>query len=252
MLVGSTSFALHGVTLAVVVATVGQRTAAPPPGHELTAIEVVSAAPHAPPQVARRAQPAPPVAAAGPSPSAAMRTRRAQVPRAVEPSTPVAKQSLADLTIGYDDPTSFAEHAAKSVEGSEARRSGIRTSVDHQSGDGVATMPIPQPPVVSRARPPRPKFDYTRLRLIGASRFAGHTIKVLLVVDPHGHVREVQLLEGVDRALDRRTVALVHNFEFEPALDDDGVAVRGTQRWDIQIVEDEDDDTFKTGLQRHL
>jgi hypothetical protein len=250
MLVGSTSFALHGVTLAVVVAIVGERMEARPHEHEPTAIEVVSAAPHAPPQVARRAQPVPP--AATPSPSAATRTRRAQVPRAVEPSTPAATQSLADLTIGYDDPTNFAEHAAKPVEGSVARRSGIRTGVDHQSGDGVATMQLPQPPVVSRARPPRPKLDYTRLRLIGASQFAGHTIKVLLVVDPRGHVREVQLLEGVDRALDRRTVALVHNFEFEPALDDEGVAVRGTQRWDIQIVEDEDDDTFKTGLQRHL
>jgi TonB family protein len=106
--------------------------------------------------------------------------------------------------------------------------------------------------VVSRARPPRPKFDYTRQRLIGASRFAGHTIKVMLVVDPRGHVREVQLLEGVDRDLDRRTVALVQRWEFEPALDDEGVATRGTQRWDIQIVEDEDDSPFKTGLQRHL
>jgi hypothetical protein len=36
-------------------------------------------------------------------------------------------------------------------------------------------MQIPQPPVVSRARPPRPKFDYTRLRLVGASQLAGHT-----------------------------------------------------------------------------
>jgi hypothetical protein len=192
----------------------------------------------------------PPVAT--PSPSAVARTRRGQVPRPVEPSAVAAKQSLADLTIGYDDPTNFVERAATSVEGGEARRSGIRTSVDHQVGDGVATMQIPQPPVVSHARPPRPKFDYTRLRLVGASRFAGRTIRVLLVVDTRGHVREVQLLEGVDRDLDRRTVALVHNFEFDPALDDEGVAIRGKQRWDIQIVEDEDDTPFKTGLQRHL
>src|SRR5262245_36598204 len=126
---------------------------------------------------------------------------------------------MADLTIGYDDPTNFAERASRSVEGSEVWRSGIRTSVDHLIGDGVATMQIPQPSVVSRARLPRRRFDYTRLRLIGASQFVGHTIKVLLVVDPRGHVREVHLLEGVDRALDRRTVALVHNFEFEPVLD---------------------------------
>jgi TonB family protein len=198
--------------------------------------------------VARRAQPVPPVAA--PSHSAVTRTRRAQVQRA-EPATP-AQQSLADLMIGYDHPTNFAERAAASVEGNQARRSGIRTGVDWPVSDEVATMQIPQPPVVSHARPPRPKFDYTRLRLVGASRFTGRTIRVLLMVDPRGHVREVQLLEGVDRDLDRRTVALVHNFEFEPALDDDGVAIRGTQRWNIQIVEDEDESPFKTGLEHHL
>src|SRR5947207_6198948 len=137
MLVGSTSLALHGAALVGVVAFVGERFEAPAREHGLTPIEVVSAAPPAPAEVARRAQPVPPVAM--PSPSAVTRTRRAQVPRA-EPSTPAAKQSLADLTIGYDDPTNFAEHAATSVEGSEARRSGIRTSVDHQLGDGVATM----------------------------------------------------------------------------------------------------------------
>jgi hypothetical protein len=107
-------------------------------------------------------------------------------------------------------------------------------------------MQIPQPVTVSRARPPRPKFDYTSLRLHGASRFAGRTIKVLLVIDTSGQVREVRLLEGVDRDLDRRTITLVHNFEFHPALNDDGVPTRGSQRWDIQIVEDEDATPFPT------
>jgi hypothetical protein len=249
MLVGSTSLALHGTAVAVVVALVGGRRASPSREHVRTLVDIVSAAPAAVPEVARRAQPVPPAAA--PSPSAVTRTRRAQV-KHTEAVTPAAKHSLADLTIGYDDPENFAERAAMSVERSEARRSGIRTSMDHPVGDGVATMQIPQPPVISHARPPRPKFDYTRLRLVGASQFAGRTIKMLLVVDARGHVREVQLLEGVDRDLDRRTVALVHHFEFEPALDDDGIAIRATQRWDIQVIEDEDDAPFRTGLQRHL
>jgi hypothetical protein len=99
---------------------------------------------------------------------------------------------------------------------------------------------------VSLARPPRPKHDYTNLRIVGASRFSGETINVLLTIDSHGQVRAVQLLHGVDRALDRKTIALVHSFEYEPALDDAGAAIPGTARWNILIVDDEDSDLFET------
>ncbi|HSS02385.1 MAG TPA: hypothetical protein VLM79_35240, partial [Kofleriaceae bacterium] len=62
MLVGSTSFALHGAAVGVVVAFVGKHIDAPAREHGPTPIEVVSAAPAPPPEVARRAQPVPPVA----------------------------------------------------------------------------------------------------------------------------------------------------------------------------------------------
>jgi TonB family protein len=102
-------------------------------------------------------------------------------------------------------------------------------------------MAVPQPPgTPSLARSARPKHDYRNLRLVGASRFAGRTIKVRLTIDEHGRVGAVQLLQGVDRQLDRKTIELVRGFEYDPALDDVGEAIPGTSRWDFQIVEDED------------
>jgi hypothetical protein len=249
MVAGSASLALHGgLVLLVVVATGEYIAQSPRQGIALTPIEVIQTAPSTPPRAANPVAP-PIIPAAGAVP----RARRQQVQRP-QPSTPPTNRSLADLTIGYEDPTNFADKAARTADvAGDVKGSRIGKGIERQLGDNIATMEIPQPPVVSRARAPRPKFDYTKLRLHGASKFAGQTIKLLLVVDTSGRVREVRLLEGVDRDLDRRTIALVHNFEFEPALDDDGVAVRGTSRWDIQIVEDEDDAPFKTVLERsHL
>ncbi len=116
----------------------------------------------------------------------------------------------------------------------------------------VAATETPPPagsPAGPVGRSPRPKFDYTKLRIRGASKFAGRTIKVQLAVDTSGRVHQVQLLQGVDRELDRRTVALVHSFEFEPARDETGAPIPGTSRWDIQIVEDEDE-KYQTGVER--
>src|ERR1043165_9027544 len=149
MVVGSTSLALHGAVIALVVALVGERIERSPRDVAETPIEVVMAVRATPPLVAPRAQPVPP--AAVPNASAVMRTRRAMVHRP-ESSAPSAKQSLAELTIGYDDPTNFVDRAATSGEGIGARRSGIRTSMDRPVADGVAAMAIPHARVGSRAR----------------------------------------------------------------------------------------------------
>lgn len=247
MLAGSASFALHGGLVMLVIVVVGKGVReSPPEPSTLIPVEIVQALPPRPPT--RRAV-NPVTTTPHPSVNTVPRARRQQVPRP-QPATLPANQSLADLTIGYDDPTNFAEKVATmgNVAG-DIKGSRIGKGLDPRAEDSVATMPIPQPALMSRARPPRPKFDYTSLRLHGASRFAGRTIKVLLVVDTSGRVREVRLIEGVDRDLDRRTITLVHNFEFEPALNDDGVAIRGSQRWDIQIVED-DDEPYKSFLER--
>lgn len=244
MLVGSVSLALHGGLVVLVIVAVGEGVReSPPEPSVLTPVEIVQAAPPRP-STPRAVKPV--VSPTQPTANAVPRARRQQVARP-QPNTLPANRSLADLTIGYDDPTNFAERVAtRGPVTGDVKGLRIGKGLELRAEDSVATMPIPQPVVVSRARPPRPKFDYTQLRLVGASKFAGRTIKVLLVVDTSGRVREVRLLEGVDRDLDRRTVTLVHNFEFEPALDDDGVPIRGGQRWDIQIIEDEDAAPFTT------
>jgi hypothetical protein len=50
----------------------------------------------------------------------------------------------------------------------------------------------------------------------------------------------VQVLKGVDYYIDRRTVAMVRDFEYAPALGDDGAPIAGTQRWDFQVIEDDE------------
>jgi hypothetical protein len=235
-LAGSTSLALHGGLLLVVVLA-GQRVAhSPQQPISLTAIELVTPAPASP------STPLPdgnPVArATSPTANVEARGRRQQVQRS-QPKAPAAKLSHADLKISYDHPSNFAKPATTIDEAGDPSRSGIGKGVDRQLGDEIANMPIPQPPVASLARAPRPRHDYSKLRLRGASRFAGQTIKVVLKVDPYGRVRGVQLLEGVDRDLDRRVIALVHDFQFEPALDEEGAAIPGTSRWNLELVEDE-------------
>ncbi len=241
MQAGSVSLALHGGLLLLVAVLTGEHVVhAPRQAIELTSIEVLDPAPPPPPG------PAPVARSAVPSVGVGGRARRQQIQRP-QPSVPAAKSSLVDLKVGYDDPTSFTDRAATTADGAgDAGRSGLGAGIDRQIGDGVANIQIPQPSAVSLARPPRPRFDYQRLRLNGASKFAGRIIKVVLGVDPRGRVRDVRLLQGVDRDLDRRTIALVHDFEFEPALDEAGVAIRGTSQWNIEIVEDDDSEPFRT------
>jgi outer membrane biosynthesis protein TonB len=162
-------------------------------------------------------------------------------------AAPATVRSLPDVTISYDDAASSATPDPTTTDAvGDAGRFGIGPSIAVTlRASGIANIDIPQP-AVSLARPPRPKHDYSKLRIPGASKFAGEVVKVELTIDVHGNVRRVQLLQGVNRALDRKTVALVHTFEYHPALDDAGVAIEGTSRWDVQIVRDDDDDMFDT------
>jgi outer membrane biosynthesis protein TonB len=244
MLAGSASLAVHGVVVSLVVVLVGKRVASPPPAASLlTLVEVIDAAPGPPALPPKGTSPtAPPT----PTVKKVARAARPQVQRS-QSSAPAAPESLADLTIGYDDPNNFAAKGPSRLDNAgDTPQRGISTGIQNQSGGSVATMNIPQPKVVSLARPPRPKGDYSRLRLAGASKFAGRMIRVVLTVGPSGRVRGVRLLQGVDRDLDRRTLTLIGNFEFEPALDDDGVAVRADMPCNIEIVEDEDNVPFQS------
>jgi TonB family protein len=184
-------------------------------------------------------------AAARPARGASVRARPQREPGRRARVAPLTVRSLPDVTISYENAESSASPDATATDAvGDTRRSGIGPSIAVTLGaSGIANIYIPQP-AVSRARPPRPKHDYSNLRIPGASKFAGDIVKVELTIDVHGNVRRVQLLQGVNRELDRKTVALVRTFEYQPALDDDGVATEGTSRWDVQIVRDDDDDMF--------
>jgi len=186
--------------------------------------------------------------AARPARGAGARTRTQPEPgKSAQPVAPVAIRDLADLTISYDDAASFASPGVMTNTDAvgDAGRSGIGASVATWRGDGIARIAIPQP-TASLARSPRPKHDYHNLRIPGASKFAGDQVKLELTIDVRGKVIRVQLLQGVDRALDRKAIALVRTFEYQPALDDDGDAIEGTSRWNLSIVDDPDTDMFNS------
>jgi hypothetical protein len=256
MLASAGSLALHVGVVVLAVALVGRRAAQRSPGPHATDIEVVAAAAR-PPAPPRPVPPPPPGHAmpaprpAGGVPSAGARTRRDPVQR-TPPSPPATLRSLADLTISDRDPNSFTDPAAPARvdAASGLGHAGLGAGVDFRRGDGVATMDIAQPATASLARPVRPRHDYSNSRIVGASRFAGETIKLRLHIDARGRVHAVDLLQGVDRDLDRKTLALVHGFEYEPALDDSGAPVPVTLTWTFQIVEDEDGATFDAAREK--
>jgi hypothetical protein len=251
MAAGAVSIAFHGGLLSLVIVVAGKHVApSPPPA--LIPVEIV--VPAAPPPLPQPAPPPPHAAparrpAASATANAGAHARREPIQRSPS-SEPASVKALADLKISYNDPTNFADArtGTKADLASGAGRAGIGAGVDPRLASGLTNLEIPQPAGPSLARPPRPKRDYRDLRILGASKFAGQTIKIQLSIDVHGRVRTVQLLHGVERDLDRKTIALVHDFEYNPALDDDGTPIPGTSRWDFQIVADEDDAPFESPL----
>jgi TonB family protein len=258
MLASVGSLVLHVGVVVLAAAVVGKHAAHHSPEPRATDVEIVAPAPRpaAPPRPPPlppppgRAMPAP--RPAGGVPSAGARARREPVQR-TPPSSPANLRSLADLKIDRD-PGNFVdpEAAAKANTSSGLGHVGLGAGVDFRQGDGVAGMDIAQPATASLARPARKKHDrdYASSRIAGASRFAGEKIMLRLHLDASGRVQAVDLLQGVDRNLDRKTISLVHSFEFDPALDDSGAPVPATVRWSFDIVEDEDAIPFDSAREK--
>jgi hypothetical protein len=255
---------LHGGLLVLALALAGVRVARAPRPVELTSIEVVApsrlplasplASSPAPGHAAPVARPVVPVVPVVPIVNAGTHGRRGgDTVRRSQSRGPAAPDSLADLKLSYEDPTNFTSNNRAETaigRGRDARQSGIGAGAGSPLDDNLATMQIPGPSPVSLARPPRPRFDYRDLRLrTSVRRFAGQTIKVVLVIDAEGRVRDVRLLQGVDDRLDQRTIELARSFVFEPAWDDAGAPVPGSSRWDFLIVAEEEQ-PFETALQR--
>lgn len=230
------SLALHGAAVALAVLLVRSRTR-PARRTALTEIEVVDAVrlpgPPVPPPVAP-----PPVAA----PRAAVHVGPdRELPRRA-PTRPASVKEVAEVRVSFDHRNRFAGPVA-----SEPPRDGdhtLRTAAavaggDRAAQDGLAALPMPGIAAsASLARPPRAKHDYHNLPMHADRRFDGQTICVLISIDNRGKVRRVDLLRGVEPDLDASTIALVHAFEFEPALDDVGAPIPGYAKWDI-VISDE-------------
>lgn len=245
-LAGSVSLALHGGLLLLVVVLVGVRVAPETRRIALTTVEIVSPAPT--PPTPDPAPPDPPAAAPSPAPRAVARQDRAAPPQPRAASV----QDL-DLKVSYSardnfvpDPTEApSDGESGGIDGGRA----IGADSRRQLEDSLAHLEIPVPQRVSLARPPREKRNYHQLRLPSVRRFAGMHLKLVLAIDARGRVSDVELVQGVDGQLDLRVVGLARHFEFEPALDDDGVPVRGTSRWDIEIVND-DNGQLRNAMER--
>lgn len=248
MVAGSASVALHIAFIGLAVLLTGELVAHAPLATSLTVIEVVDAP--------RRPGPPVPVQVAPPSPlappQAMAHSRRGPEPAQRAQTKPAAvKELLADVTVSYDDPDNFKTSDA-SDEPAQADRAPLSSAIASGGSvaqDGLATLQMPAPASASLARPPKPRHDYHKLRMHSVKQFAGLTIKVLLSVDEHGVVSHVRVVQGIETDLDRRTVELVRQFLFEPALDDVGTPVPGTSPWNILIV-DEAKESIKGSLER--
>jgi hypothetical protein len=238
-LAGAVSIALHGAAVWLVIA-LGGKHLVPAKQPVLTPIEVVPAAAR-PPSPAPPARP--PTAARPAAPRAGAGGGRREPVQRAQPTAPPAVQSLASVQVRYDGPRTFTDHAATVQAGATRATgsSGIGAGLGDRLADGIGNLAIPEPPAaVSLARPPRPRHADLNQRIVGASRFAGQTLKLLLSIDEHGRVRGVQVVQGVDPEIDRKTAERVRGFEFDPALDDAGVAIAGTKRCEFEIVKDDD------------
>jgi outer membrane biosynthesis protein TonB len=245
-LAGSVSLVLHGGLL-LAVALVGVRVVPAPRRIALTTVEIVSPPP-APP-TPDPAPPDPPVAAPSPAPRAVARQDRAAPPQ----PRATAVEDL-DLKVSYGARDNFAarpsaDDPAEGEPGGIDSGRGIGADSRRQLEDSLAHVDLPVPQRVSLARPPREKFNYHQLRLPSVRRFAGMHIKLVLTIDAHGRVSDVELIQGADAALDLRVCKLARHFEFEPALDDDGAPVAGTSKWDIEII-DADHGQLRNSMER--
>lgn len=235
-LAGSVSLALHGGLLGLAVGLVGARVAPEPRQIALTLVEIVSPSPPPP------SPPAPTAAAPAVAPGPALRPAPRPAPAA--PPRAASMVEALDLKVSYSARNNFSSNPTP-----EAPSDGEPAGLDGGRGIGadsrrqleasLAGLEIPVPQRVSLARAPHEKRNYHQLRLPSVRRFAGLHIKLVLTIDARGRVSQVELAQGIDGQLDLRVVGLARHFEFEPALDDDGVPVRGTSKWDIEIIDDD-------------
>ena len=242
MAAGWSSLALHGGVIALAVVLARSRSVRPRRQAVVTDIEIVDAV--ALPRAPFPAQVAPPSPSVQTRQLAAHNRRGPELPQHTTAKPSSVKELLADIKVSYDDPANFTRRAAKATpsDGDHALHSAaLTTGTDRPSQNGFAALQMPGAASASLARPPHAKHDYSKGKLESVRQFAGQTIQVLMTIDIRGRVDRVDLLKGVEAQLDARTIALVRNWEFDPALDDRGEPMLGYVKWDMHLVDQAED-----------
>jgi hypothetical protein len=217
MAAGAASIVAHGVVLVLVVMVIVPDA---PARHsvELTPIQVVQLVEPTPPPPA-----APPLLQPIGAPSPGTLGRRSNsAPRS---ATRAPADPYSDLIVHYDAPASEAP-------GNRAGATGLGIGAG-PTGDGIGDIQLPATP--TRARPARPKHDYSRWGFRAAPVFRGAIVRLELAIDATGAVRGVRIVKGVDDHIDREATTMASRFEFHPALDDDGRSVASRHGWEFVI-----------------
>jgi TonB family protein len=239
MFAGSLSLTFHGGLVIVAIVLAGLR-AAHPPAIELIPIDII---PLETPAVVPPPAPSGPgtIAGHGHTALSGTRGRRGQdLPKRSQTKAPPVNDPYADVVMGYDAPDSAHPGNPNGMTGSGLGTGLFGNGTGNGTGFGLGGdgPGVPAPPT-SHARPPRPKHDYYLHQALTTSRkFGGTTVVLKLVIDAKGKVESISVLNSVDPTIDREAIAAARDFEFYPALRDDGEPRAGTFRWDFLIVDE--------------
>jgi protein TonB len=233
----------------------GRTPPTPPPRIELVDIQMPPPPPPAPP-----APPPPPEAAPAPTPPPPTRTPKAppamktpSPPPATEtpppPDTPTTNAPL-DPSAGGAEVVALPDvvPAARGVPVARGSRTGGRTGqggtgtgtgAGTGSGSAVGVQPVSVAAIKKKAMP---KDDYSYFdagkdypadaRRLGIEG----TIRVRLVVDATGKVRQRTLLNKLGHGLDELALKRTAEFEFEPALDTNDRPVASVVVWTLSFA----------------
>ncbi|HEX4417271.1 MAG TPA: energy transducer TonB [Kofleriaceae bacterium] len=240
MFAGSLSLTFHGGLAIVAIVLAGLR-AAHPPAIEPTPIDII---PLDTPAVVSPPAPSGPgtIAGNGHTALAGTRGRRGQdLPKRSQTKAPPVNDPYAEVVMGYDAPDSAHPGNPNGTTGSGLGTGLFGNGTGNGTGFGLGGdgPGIPAPPI-SHARPPRPKHDYLHQELLTSRKFGGTTVVLKLVIDAKGKVEDVSVLTSVDPAIDHEAITMARDFEFYPALRDDGEPRAGTFRWDFLIFDQPD------------
>jgi hypothetical protein len=254
MFAGSVSLALHGGLVVLAVVIVGARGVRPPV-IELVPLDGGEPPPPPPPPPPGPSGPGKQAGAGNSAKTGTLGRRGHDAPPHAHSRAPAIADPLADLTVSYDQPSGPVPGnlAGTTGVGAGAGLTGIGTGAGDgfgRFGDGPGTLSIPLP---SLARPPRPRHSYRDAVMRGSHKFGGATVRVVLIIDRRGAVRQVRLVHGVDQRVDQRAIDLARTFEFEPALDADGQPTYGGFPWAFVINTEysKDDDDDEPAQRRH-